>query len=181
MKRAVVLLAFLLTGATVWAAPIEVIAPGERIGPVRLGMSLDDAERVLRRYGRVERFSPPGLNTVAVFRRDGIAVLLASDGSYIRSRRVPGKVGVVQTGDSRFAMRSGLRVGDPAFKFIDGLGRPSEMVWIPCRGVPKCTDVGIVWEQRGILVRVITSESKPTLETVRRIDTFLIQIFAATK
>ncbi len=107
------------------------IVPGERIGPIRIGMSVDEAKKILESYGTVELTdngngwlnSKPGVGFVVYWevQRPGVAALGKSDGVVRMAlsddrkfRTADGLVGADLSSEPAFDMMV-KRYGDPTY------------------------------------------------------------------
>jgi hypothetical protein len=103
--------------------PSTLLVPGERIGPVSIGMDLVQAGKIVEGYGKFERTDEGGTYNTDVGVGLGVHQFFAVDSS-IGKGETPGKVYVILTDDPRFKDKFGLAVGDTTAKFVEKYGKP---------------------------------------------------------
>ncbi len=88
------------------------IVPGERIGPISLGMYLDDVVKILGQPDRAER--APGAAIKYFYDRHGL---------FVGARDVPAiTVQVVSTNNNGYVTEQGIRVGSSGADFVRAYG-----------------------------------------------------------
>lgn len=133
-------LVFLLAGGMTGAD--FAIVPGDRMGPMKLGMSFIDGVSTLPQYGIAEALpNPYGFGMCNVESKVGLCItdfVLYSDGTMDRRE---GIVMVIGTDDPRFRLNHGPKVGDHADKFIAVLGTPDDE-----------SEIRYFWNSKGIWI-----------------------------
>jgi hypothetical protein len=154
---ALALVAALLALGSVYRAEAQQLAilPGKAIGPIELGMPLEQARALMETWGTVEEVDSPLVHGFCNPDR-GVGVCVF-DRMPRMNLDTPGTVSFVLTDDSRFTTDTGgHKVGEPLLGFLRtyGLysgGQGSELRW-EARGLS--VDVGP--GETGIAVRLIS-------------------------
>jgi hypothetical protein len=94
----------------------NLIVPGERIGPIHLGMLLDEVVSVL---GRPEKMVSSATASGVFWRWPSLGLGIG----FSKNQPAP-YVGRVETESARNITREGIRVGDSTFDVVRALGKP---------------------------------------------------------
>jgi hypothetical protein len=105
------------------------IVLGKSMGPVQIGMDMDEARTVMARWGRVEsRNVTGGLAAYYCNLPEPKGVCISDVMVYAGGGRVnhtPGKVAWVNTSDERFRTSGGLRVLTQSYEWLQAYGAPT--------------------------------------------------------
>ena len=114
-----------------YATPLEewLIVPGKSIGPVRIGIGMDDARAIMARYGSVKaRIGTEGRGTYYCTDPDPNGLCISDVMVYGKAgpvKQTAGRVAWVNTGDERFHTKEGFRIWTPSSKLLRVYGKPT--------------------------------------------------------
>lgn len=130
------------------------ILPGKAIGPIELGMTLEQAQTVMAQYGTVETVESPTTHGVCNPDR-GVGVCVFDRWQRLGLDR-PGTVVFVVTDDARFSTDTGShKVGQPLLDFLRTFGLYSGAQGTEIRWEGRGLSVDVTASEPGIVVRLI--------------------------
>jgi hypothetical protein len=164
------------------SAPATVVVPGKAMGPVRIGMTLSEAEKQLKRlypFAGIVSFPDRGRAVCTEAKKEPgtCAYDFWAYPRYQRSIpiRTPSRVAAITTTDTRFRTVSGSGVGSTLYDFLtfgDGIAIVAKQIDMPPelrkRGVGYAI---VVWEDIGLTVLVKWTGKGEDLPQERRLAT----------
>ncbi len=153
MRKATVLLFLLILwlGAPLQSQPVPTaIVPGEAIGPIRIGMSMDDAAQVVQSLGAIrDESNEDGRRVCNTEAKVGFCVFdYYQYGEEAESVKTPGQVLAVATDDPRFRFSNGAGVGSPMMDLLRTVDTNPEFVFT------GPGEVLFEWPSRGLLLGI---------------------------
>ena len=138
-------------GAPLLSQPVPTaILPGEAIGPIRIGMSMDDAAQVAQSLGATrDENSEDGRRVCNTEAKVGFCVFdYYQYGEEAEAVKTPGRVLAVATDDPRFKFPNGAGVGSPMVDLLRMVDTNPEFVFT------GPGEVLFEWPSRGLLVGI---------------------------
>lgn len=132
------------------------VVPGRSVGPIKIGMPMDEAAKILEQYGKIE-WDENRRSSGCVQRRESGGSGVFSplyciaetaeylDGAYVST---PTKVAVIQTRDSRY-------IGEQKQAFLRRLGKPTYQYGAQ-------SDSVVVWEEKGLALHSGLADGRVT-------------------
>lgn len=153
MRRGMVFLVLVCLGlgAPLLSQPIPTaIVPGEAIGPIRIGMSMDDAAQVVQSLGAIrDENNDDGRRVCNTEAKVGFCIFdYYQYGEEAEAVKTPGQVLAVATDDPRFKLSNGAGVGSPMTDLLRVVNTNPEFLFT------GPGEVLFEWPSRGLLVGV---------------------------
>lgn len=129
------------------------IVVGQAIGPVQVGMSMDEAAGFARMYGSIrDENTEDGRRLCNSEPNIGVCVFdYYRYGQETEPTKTPGRVLAVATDDPRFRLPGGLGVGSPMLDVLRAVGSNPQFVLVdPESDAPVLFE----WTSRGLLIGV---------------------------
>ncbi|MCS7173672.1 MAG: hypothetical protein N0A24_09940 [Armatimonadetes bacterium] len=153
MRRGVVFLILFCLGLGVplWSQPVPTaIVPGEAIGPIRIGMSMDAAAQLVQSLGASrDENNEDGRRVCNTEAKVGFCIFdYYQYGEETEAVKTPGQVLAVATDDPRFKFSNGAGVGSPLMDLLRMVDANPEFLFT------GPGEVLFEWPSRGLLVGV---------------------------